>query len=252
MSQMKPLLDSDLPEDLASVLRSAEVDGPEEHEPAQTRTLAAVAAHRAARSDAHDPPSSTGIPFAQTMLALAVACVGGAALFSTFGSSGPQGAVPASVSAPSQPPALPALASAPDLPPAPPAPASPEGIRIDALPAARAEAVASKPAAPPPVRRSVSDDADATIQDELAMIDSARAALTAKRPEETLARVETYRRRFRSGRFNEEADVLEIQALVAMGRRDEAMAKGHRFLRSHPDSAYNRRAQSALGLEVTP
>jgi len=249
LSELKPLLDSDLPDDLAGVLRSADADGPEDHEPAQTRTLAAVAAHRAAREGAQGRRANTGIPLAKTMVALVVACVGGGALSSTFDARGPVGAEPAPVSAPSPPSAPAALAPALSAPPESPEPVSPEGTRIDELPSARTGEPSRKTAAPAPVRRNGSD---VELEDELAIIDSARAALAAKRPETTLAKVEAYRRRFRGGQFNEEADVLEIQALVAMGRRDEANAKGQRFLASHPDSAYKRRAQSALGSEVTP
>ncbi len=246
MSEMKPLLlDSELPEDLASVLRSAEVDGPEDHEPAQSRALAAVAAHRAASTNGAGRRTSAGMPLAKTMLALAVACAGGAALFSTFGSSGTHQAAPARVLASAVPPAPQPLDES-----APPAPAAPEGVRIDDLPAAPVDPPAAKPAAARTT--SIARGAEDAIQDELAIIDAARASLAAKRPEATLARVETYRRRFQSGHFNEEADVLEIQALVAMGRRAEAEAKGERFLASHPASAYTRRAQSALASEVTP
>jgi len=182
------------------------------------------------------------------MVALVVACVGGAALSSTFDSRGPVGAQPAPVSAPRPPSALAALASAVSAPPESPEPVSSEGTRIDDLPPARMEEPSGKTATLAPVRRNGSD---VELEDELAIIDAARAALAAKRPEATLAKVEAYRRRFRGGQFNEEADVLEIQALVAMGRRDEANAKGQRFFASHPDSAYKRRAQSALGFDVT-
>jgi len=245
MSDMKPLLDSELSEELASVLRSAEVDGPQEDGPAQARTLAAVAAYRAAGSNANAGRSSAGTPFARSMLApLVGACVGAAVVFASFGwsSSSPD----ADVTAAPAPSAAPAPAPSP---PAPPAPASPEGVRIDELPTARVEEAAPKTAALPPVRRGAPA---MELEDELAMIDSARAALAAKHPEATLAGVRAYHRRFRAGHYTEEAEVLEIQALVALGRRDEARAKGERFLAAHPDSAYKRRAQSALGLEVTP
>ncbi|MDF2695947.1 MAG: hypothetical protein K0S65_4330 [Labilithrix sp.] len=245
MRPMKPLLDSEMPEDLASVLRSAEADGLE-HGPAEARTLAAVAVHRAARSNAHERRGSTGTALAKMTLVLAVACAGGAALFSTFGSSAPSGAELTPASAPSAP-ASSASPSAPSMPSAAlaPAPASPEGVRIDDLPVARA----TRTTAPSAGRGNRSE---VELEDGLALIDSARAALAAKRPASTLASVEAYRRRFRGGHFEEEADVLEIQALVAMGRRDEAKTKGERYLASHPGSAYERRVQSALASEVTP
>jgi hypothetical protein len=257
MSEMKPLLDSELPADLASVLRSAEGDGPEEHEPAQKRALAAVAAHRAAASSPRDGGVRTGSPFAKVTLALVLACTGGAALVSHFASTGPSGGSPTPASAPGTP----TLASEPSAPPdealgsassaSPPSAvtASPQGVRIDDLPPARVEGTAIRKRAP---STGSSSTPEVELEDGLALIDSARAALAAKRPASTLAAVETYRRRFRGGHFEEEADVLEIQALVALGRRDEAKAKGERFIASHPASAYTRRAQSALASEVTP
>jgi len=244
MNEMKPLLDSELPEDLASVLRSADADGPPEHAPAEARTLAAVAAHRAAGSNANEGRATTRIPFARSMLAPVVgACVGAAVVFASLvWWNAPLGANGTAAPTPSAPQA-PASAARP------PASASPEGVRIDDLPTARVEEAAPKPAGRPPVRRG---DSAAELEDELAMIDSARAALAAKRPEATLAGIRAYHRRFRAGHFTEEADALEIQALVAMGRRDEAKAKGERFLASHPGSAYVRRVQSAVASEVKP
>lgn len=238
MSELKPLLDSEMPEDLSRVLRSAEADGPLQGDPAAARTLAAVAAHRAAIANAGER-ARAGIPFAKVMLVLVFAGAGSATLLATFGSSAPRGAKPALAFSPSM------LAEAPPAPPLSP----PQGVRVDDLPTARVEYVASKDTAPPPVRRA---DSAVELEDELALIDAARAALAAKRPEAALARVSTYHRRFRTGHFTEEAEALEIQALVAMGRRDEAKAKGQRFLASHPGSAYERRVQSALASEVTP
>ena len=237
MTEIKPLLDSELSEELASVLRSAEADGPQEHAMMQSQTLAAVAAHRGVGSHAREHGASTGIPFAKTMLALVIACAGSAAVLSTFESSAPQDAHPATPSAP-------AIPSAPATPTS-----SPEGMHVDDLPTARVEEPKANASAPPAVRRGGSG---LELDDEVAIIDSARAALAAKRPETALARVETYHRRFRSGHLTEEANALEIQALAAMGRRDEANAKGQRFLASYPRSAYEQRVRSVLASEVTP
>ncbi len=239
MSEMKPLLDSELSEELASVLRSAEADGPEQHATMQSRTLAAIAAHGAVGSYARARGASTGIPFAKTMLALVIAGAASTALLSTFASSAPQGTHPA-------PPSTP---SAPTTPSEQATPPSPEGMHVEDLPTARVEEPKPKAAAPVPIRRGGSE---LELDGEVALIDSARAALAAKRPEAALARVDAYHRRFRSGHLTEEADALEIQALAAMGRRDEAKAKGQRFLSSYPGSAYERRVRSVLASEVTP
>jgi len=250
MSELKPLLDSELPEELASVLRSAEADGPEEHATMQSRTLAAIAAHGAVGSYAPERRVTTGIRFAK-VLALGIACAGSAALLSTFGSSAPQDAHPAPPSMQTAPPSM--QTTPPSTQTTPPStqttPPSTQGKQVEDLPTVPVEEVATKAAAPAPIRRGREA---AALDDEVAIIDSARAALAAKRPEAALARVETYQRRFRSGHLTEEANALEIQALAAMGRRDEAKSKGKRFFASYPGSAYGRRVQSVLASEVAP
>jgi hypothetical protein len=86
------------------------------------------------------------------------------------------------------------------------------------------------------------------IDDEIALIDAARAALTAGRSEETLAKLGAYRSTFAEPHFGDEADTLEIQALAALGRSEEARRKADRFLSTHEKSPYAQRVRSAVGL----
>ncbi|AKU97819.1 hypothetical protein AKJ09_04483 [Labilithrix luteola] len=239
MSEMKPLLDSEMPEELARVLRSARADGPPQDEPVAARALAAVAAHRAAASNA-DRTTSSGLPFTKTLLAFVVAgSVGVMSFLATrVDVRVPHGAEPSPITLPSEPTAA----------PVPPSPTTSESVSVDDLPSAPVQAPAKTTAS----RSATRGASELDLEDELAIIDAARAALAAKQPETTLKQVQTYARRFHGGHFSEEAQALEIQALAAMGRRDEAAIKGQRFLDSHPGSAYERRVRSALATGVTP
>lgn len=242
MSEMKPLLDSEMSEELARVLRSARGDGPPQDEPVEARTLAAVAAHRAAARTA-DRTTSSGAPFTKTLLAVVVA--GSVGIMSFLATRVdvhvPHGAEPSAIAVPSEPTAAPVTV-------VPPSPITSQGVSVDDLPSAPAEA----PAKTTVSRAARAGASELDLEDELAIIDAARAALAAKQPETTLKQVQIYARRFHGGNFAEEAQALEIQALAAVGRRDEATAKGQRFLDSHPGSAYERRVRSALATEVTP
>ena len=87
------------------------------------------------------------------------------------------------------------------------------------------------------------------IDAEIAAIDAARAALTTERSAEALTRVETYRRTFAAPHFTDEADAIEVQALAALGRKDEARSKADEFLTRHARSPYAQRVRSAVGMK---
>lgn len=123
------------------------------------------------------------------------------------------------------------------------APEAMPSLRVDDLPAAHTPSakptVAARPTAP------VVSPAPATDADEIAIIDAARGAL-AKAPATALSHVARYRSLFRSPRFSDEADAVEVQALAALGRRDEASSKAAAFLAAHPNSPYSQRVRSAV------
>ncbi|AKV00582.1 hypothetical protein AKJ09_07245 [Labilithrix luteola] len=134
-----------------------------------------------------------------------------------------------------------------------PASASPaSSLRVEDLPNAENKAkrapAASASAAPKP-STSAAQDATATIDGEIAAIDAARASLAAGRSSEALSKVQSYRRSFPAPHFAGEADALEIQALAALGRTDEARQKADRFLASRPQSPYAQRVRQAVGLK---
>ena len=136
------------------------------------------------------------------------------------------------------------------------APAPPKSVAVMDLPSVPAvTAPPVKSHAPPstdPVRAATAPSAASSapgLQDELRAVDAARAAFVEHHPALALERVESYRRRFPSGHFMDEADALEIQSLAALGRNDEARARADRFLATRPDSPYAQRVRSAVGIK---
>ena len=244
MSEMKPLLDDSVSSDAARLLRSAEKDGPESPASEEARTLAAIGLLSSAElaSSASAGRVLGSFTRAGALSAFAAVVVFGAIVAVRSSSTAPEPRADVEVAA-----------VAVDAPPntAPPAPSSAEGIRVDELPTATLRDGANKPPVPRP---SVTSKAPArpALEDELSAIDAARGALASGQPEVALARVHDYQRKFRDGRFAEEAEALEVQALAALGRRAEARESGARFLASHPGSPYERRVRSALDSEVKP
>ena len=64
-------------------------------------------------------------------------------------------------------------------------------------------------------------------------------------PLDALALVRAGEVRFRTGYFGQERRYLEVMALFALDRRDEAEARARWFLRDYPDSPYRRRVERA-------
>jgi hypothetical protein len=135
-----------------------------------------------------------------------------------------------------------------EAPPAPPAPApvvEPEPEDPPELFGTPAPSPApSKP--PPPPRREVAaaDDADA-LSRELAMLDRARAEL-AKDPKAADATLATYRKTFPRGALSTEAEVVQIEALLKLGRRSEAETRARRLLAREKDGVLGKRVENLL------
>jgi hypothetical protein len=66
-------------------------------------------------------------------------------------------------------------------------------------------------------------------------------------PAQTLALCAEHARRFPSGAFTQEREVLAIDALLRLGRRSEAQARAERFIKANPASAHKRRIDELLG-----
>lgn len=152
------------------------------------------------------------------------------------------------------------LVFAPD--PGPPAAAAPPAVatrrsepsRLAAAAPAVAPVIAARPLepavtdAPPPIpasrRRAASDS---TLADELALMESLRAALLAADAPTALLLAERHRRRFPGGLFVEEAAAAAIEARCLVGERERARSEAAAFLARWPASALAARVSAQCG-----
>lgn len=84
------------------------------------------------------------------------------------------------------------------------------------------------------------------IQEQIALIDRARAAAAAGDPAAVLSAVDAYQRRFPKGVLGQEAALLRIEALLSRGDTAKATRLGQQFLELHPRSALAPRLRSQL------
>ncbi|MCL2448938.1 MAG: hypothetical protein FWD17_08330, partial [Polyangiaceae bacterium] len=80
----------------------------------------------------------------------------------------------------------------------------------------------------------------------------ARRALQASDAREALRQLDAYEARVASPRFAQEATVLRVEALMALGATDQARAVAESFLAGEPESTYSRRIRSILGERAAP
>jgi hypothetical protein len=142
---------------------------------------------------------------------------------------------------PSNPPAAalePKTFSPTELPPATAAAAtaSPPGARAPAV-TSIASASPVAPAAP---------SAESSLSEQIASFDRARAAFDAGDHDRVIALVDAYEKRFPTGTFVQEAEVLRIQALGRKGDTAGARRAGQRFLAAHPTSPHAARIRAIL------
>jgi hypothetical protein len=87
---------------------------------------------------------------------------------------------------------------------------------------------------------------------EVAMLDQARSAVSAKNGERALDVLGRYERQFPSGTLNLEATVLRIEALYLTGSGAAATALGREFLASHPSSTHAEHVRRLLAEHQKP
>jgi hypothetical protein len=129
-----------------------------------------------------------------------------------------------------------------------PEPVEPPVLSVDDLPSAGGAASGTKrPLGALPSARSAPSAADPAESEraEVALLDRAQASLHT-RPADTLASCEEHARRFASGALVQEREVLAIDALVRLGRRDAAEARAARFRLAFPRSGHLRRIDALL------
>jgi hypothetical protein len=107
------------------------------------------------------------------------------------------------------------------------------------------------PVAAPDATTSVQARARSPLSDSLSaertLLDPARTALGRSDGESALAAVRTHEQRFPTGQLTEEREAIAVQALVLLGRKDEARIRGERFLTRYPGSVLTPSVKAALG-----
>lgn len=118
---------------------------------------------------------------------------------------------------------------------APPVVAAPSVVpTVDPSPTSRASSHAPAPSA------------TSSLAAERALLDDARGALGAGDAGKALALADEHGRRFPRAQLGEEREAIAIQALVALGRNDEAKARAARFKVVAPNSLFMPAIDAAL------
>jgi hypothetical protein len=104
---------------------------------------------------------------------------------------------------------------------------------------------ASAPLAQP---RSRSAATARDLRKQIALIDAARAAISASAGERALDLLRQYQEKYQGGTFAPEAAALKIQALAKLGRAAEARAGAERFRAQYGESPQTDRVLRAAGL----
>jgi hypothetical protein len=122
-----------------------------------------------------------------------------------------------------------------------------DGIDVTALPMAPPEregAQAEDARDPAPERSQVrvrQRGPEASLNDEVELLDRARAAINGGRPNDALVRLDEHSSKFPKGGLALEAQVLRVQALAAAGRNEEASRRAKRILSRSPNSVVAKR-----------
>lgn len=103
---------------------------------------------------------------------------------------------------------------------------------------------------PPPASEPVTIDAR-RLAAEVALLDRARAALTAGNVPAALAALDEHRASFADGALGAEAEVLAIEALLQQGDRPAAADRARAFLTTFPRSPLTKRVRSLLARATT-
>jgi hypothetical protein len=104
------------------------------------------------------------------------------------------------------------------------------------------------PRAVAPTQRSRAVPAAGDLRDQVAFIDSARAAVSAGAGGRALEILRRYQDKYPAGSFRPEAGALKIEALMKVGREAEGRALAERFVAEHRGSLLARRVADVAGL----
>jgi hypothetical protein len=90
--------------------------------------------------------------------------------------------------------------------------------------------------------------AAAELRGEIELLDSARAAVAQNASGRALQILGRYENRYPAGRFGPEATAVKVEALMHLGRTDEARALAARFVAKHPGMLLADRVAAVAGL----
>jgi hypothetical protein len=174
---------------------------------------------------APDPAPAPSIP---TSTLLTVTAFGAGILAGVAGYAGLSSPAPAALRDGMAPPAVVLVVHTTTREVVPDAAEAP--VAEDAPSAPVAEAASATASARAPSGR------DTDLAAERAVLEVARTALARGDHDAALAALAGYTRKFPQGRLREERDSLQVHALAAAGRKDEARAEADRFRARTPDS----------------
>lgn len=136
--------------------------------------------------------------------------------------------------------------------PSEPAPSSEvRSIDVSSLPSVRAPSTSIAPLPSVIAAPSAEDGRKTLLQEEIAHLAKLRAG-AARDPNEALRLAEEGNRRFYDGMFGQEREAIAVEALVRLGRRDEAKARGAQFLARYPRGPFAERIRRDLELREKP
>ena len=120
-------------------------------------------------------------------------------------------------------------------------------LRSTDAPAPAAVSAPAAPASAPAARDLSQTPTAAMLSEELGALDHARLALANGDARRALSELDGYDRRFPAGRLQLEAEVLRIDALAKVERKDTARQHAEAFLRRHPNSVLATRVRAHVG-----
>jgi hypothetical protein len=132
----------------------------------------------------------------------------------------------------------------PIVAPVPPPPGQP-AARPDVTNHARVEGPPPRPERA--AARTEARERDRNLAAERALIEQARTALAREQGAAALAALERHARDFPEGELTEERESLQVQALVALSRFEQARKSAARFHRRFPRSIFGAVVDEALG-----
>ena len=120
-----------------------------------------------------------------------------------------------------------------------------DAVSIDELPSAVPPPVPTAGAAGAAARRSAKPLAGSAAATELELVQRAQSAL-ASDPARSLAITSEHERAFPSGEFVQEREVIAVEALSRLGRKEEALRRARALLQRYPRTPYAARIEMVL------